>query len=391
MKNVLIVSSLKEVSSVLSDLFSELEKKDYFFYLFFSRTDFLESFKASQSRAKKTCFGPGLSNNFLLFLFLLLLPFFYFFYFFFLLALKYKKGIKTLICLSWNEKIIFSPLATILKIEIIWLEFPEINYKERSPLLLFFYRALSRRAEIVIFSSLTGVQLKNLKFSSGRIKSVLPGIKFNQAGRQETIFSSLAKAEPSSFSQKYFTLGIITDFLFPNQIENLFQAVKICLTIIPNLQLIVVGETNGVASRSCQEKKLGWLAKKIGINNLVWFVRDQDNLKKWLDSFDIFVIIDEIPTLDNLNAILRVMRFGLPIVGFRNRGFEDIILEKETGLLIEADNSEILAQQIMGLYNNERLRANLARNAREAVEKNFNIDEMVRQFESVLISKLPHS
>jgi len=328
-------------------------------------------------------FGPGPANSFYSFFFILLLPFLCVFYFFALLPLWYKKGIKEIVCLGWNEKIIFSCLAPIFRTKIVWLELSDNNYQKKSALFLFFYRHCARRAEVIVFSSLSETALRNLKITPKKIIKIFPGLKLNQAGRQETIFSSLAKAEQSDFSKKYFTLGTITDFLPPNQIENLFQAIKICLAVIPNLQLIVVGEMDGVAVRAGQEKKLSWLAKKIGISNLVWFVRDQENMKKWLDAFDVFIVSSESPKMANLNAVLKTMQAGLPIIGFSDCGLEDIILEKKTGMLVGRNNNEALAQAIMGLYNNKRLRSSLGENAREAVEKKFNLDEMVVQIENI--------
>jgi glycosyltransferase involved in cell wall biosynthesis len=383
MKNILLANSLEEAPQILFDVFFELEKKERFFYLLSSRPDFFNRFQANWGRAKKAYFGPEPANFFYVFLFILILPLLCVFYFFALLPWKYKKGIKEAVCLGWNEKIIFSCLAPIFRIKVIWLELPDNDYRQKPALFLFFYRLCARRAEMVVFSSLAEVVLKNLKFSPKKIIKIFPGLKLNQAGRQETIFSSLAKAEQSNFSRKYFTLGTITDFLPPNQIENLFQAIKICLAVIPNLQLIVVGEVAGLASRAGQEKKLLWLAKKIGISNLVWFVRDQENLKKWLEAFDILVVAGESPKMANLNGVLKAMQAGLPVVGFSDRGLEDIILEKKTGMLVGANNSEVLAQAIIELYNNKRLRSHLGENAREAVEKKFNLEEMAVQIENI--------
>jgi len=387
MKNFLIISSLDDISQTLFEVFSALEKSGRLFYLLSSRVRSFEKFKLNSSKARKVYLGPCPSNNFYFFLFLLLLPALYVFYFFTLLTLRYKKGVKTLVCLSSNEKIIFSGLAKILGFKAVWLELPDINYRKMPSFFLKIYRFCSRGATIIVFSSATDIQLKKLGFSAESITSVPMGIKLNQLGRQETIFSSLAKADKAGVTRKYFTIGTTTDFLPPNQIEALFQAVKICLTVIPGMQLIVIGEVEEANTKAEQEKKLGWLAEKIGINNLVWFVRDQDNLKKWLESLDLFVITSETSSFFNLSLALRVMHFGLPVIGFANRGYENIISENKTGVLVETSHSEALAQKIIEFYNSRHLRANLGRQAQEAVEKSFNIEEMVKQFEVVLDSQ----
>jgi glycosyltransferase involved in cell wall biosynthesis len=88
--------------------------------------------------------------------------------------------------------------------------------------------------------------------------------------------------------------------------------------------------------------------------------------------------------MSNFSAVLKVMYSKLPIIGFSNCGLEDIICEKKTGMLVEANNNEILAQAIMELYNNKRLRSGLGENAKETVENKFNLGEMVVQVENII-------
>jgi len=382
-KNILVINSLKEVCGPLVNLFSELGRKGYFFHFLSLRLDLGEEARRNGWKIKKAHFGPGAGSNFGFFLFLLAYPFLFIFYFFSLTYFKYKKDIKAVICLGGNEKIIFTPLAALFKIKVIWLELPETDYKKMPAGVLFFYRFCSRWAALASFISFTQTQLKNIGIPAGRIKIIPPGVKLNQPGHQQNIFFNLAKVEKSNFSRKYFTLGIVTDFSPPHQIENLFQAVKTCLSVIPNLQLIIVGLSRR-GGKDEGERKLVWLAKKLGIDNLVWFVSEQGNLKKWSDSFDIFIATVETPKLSSLATILKIMSAGLPIIGFRNRGFEDLILEDKSGVLVEASNSEILAQKIIELYKNKRLCSNLGKNARELAEGSFTIEKTVEAMEKIL-------
>jgi len=383
MVNILIANSLKEISQPLLDLFGELGLKGYLFHFLSSRLDLGEEVKKNGWKTKKVYFGPAAGSNFGFFLFLLTYPFLLFYYFFFLAYFKYRKGMKAVICLGGNEKIIFTPLAALLKIKVIWLEAPENDYKKMPAGFLFFYRFCSRWAALISFISFIEMQLKNIGIPASRIKIISPGIKLSEPGQQQNIFFNLAKAEKSNFSRKYFTLGVVTDFVSPHQIENLFQAVKTCLAVISNLQLIIVGEGRKTV-KDKGKKRLDWLAKKIGIDNLVWFVSEQDNLRKWLDSFDVFVITSEISNLSNLSIVLKTMSVGLPIIGFRNRGFEDLILEDKSGVLIEAGNSEILAGKIIELYKNKRLSSNLSKNAKELAENSFTLEKMAEAMEEIL-------
>jgi len=365
-QNILIINSFSKKDRPLIDVFEELEKRDYIFKWLFSK--------------KNIYFGPRPMGIFSLIIFIFLWPFLSLYQLFFLIFERNK--IKAIICFDWNEKIIFTPLAKLLGIKMIWLEYPDIDHRDGLKFFTFLYRFCSRWATIVVFINISKLFLKQINISQNNIKVIPLGIKLGKYGHQDTIFSSLAKTEHLKFNRKYFTVGATFNFKNSRQIENLFQAIKICLSVIPNLQLIIIGDGS-------EKKNLNWLAKKMEIDNVIWFVGgpaqngQEAHFKKWFNSFDIFVATYLPARFFDLKMVLIAMASGLSVVGFRNRGFEDIIKDK-TGLLIEADNNEILANKIIELYQNSRLRRNLGENAREQVDKNYNIDKMVEEFAKIL-------
>jgi len=244
---------------------------------------------------------------------------------------------------------------------------------------LWLYKLNTRWSRQIAFTNLTKVQLKKLGLPENNIKKINPGIKLSQFKHQDTIFNELAQTKQSPFKRKYFTIGTITDLNQQQNIEALFKAIKISLTVISDLQLIIVGDGK-------ERKKLTWLAKKMEIGNLVWFVGPQDHIYKWLDSFDVYVVSSEIPNLNDFAICLQAMAAGLPIIAPYNFGFEDIIQINKTGLLVEANNSEILARQIISLQQNNTLRFQLGKNAREQVKENFIIEKMTNEFCQILNS-----
>jgi len=376
-KNILIINSSGENSQPLISLFAELKQKNYNFYLLSSAVSLRNQFKQKGWPAKKIYLGPNLNNKFNSLFFIALLPAISLVYLILLIYLTHKQKITTVICLNWNEKIIMTPITKILKIKTFWLEYPNINYQSLSSPLLWLYKFSSKWATQIVFTNLTKTQLKKLNINENHVKLIPLGIKINQFKHQDTIFNKLARDNQNNFRRKYFTVGTIVDLNHKQKIEALFQAIKICLAVINDLQLIIVG--NGK-----ERKNLAWLAKKMNIDNLVWFIGEQSYLRKWLDGFDIFMVTSETPNLEDLNICLRAMAAGLPVVGPNNLGLEDIVCEEKTGLLVDIDNSETLAQQIIKLHQNKRLRLELGKNAKEQVDKYFSIDKMVKQLEEII-------
>lgn len=342
MTKILVINSLPEKNYLLMSAFKALEQKKISFTFLSAKKPLIGQFK----------------------------------FIFLLIGLRLKRQVDLIICFNFGEKIIITPLARVLGLKIVWIESPELNYQKFNKFSLALYRLNCRLAEIIVFTGYSKLKLKNIGCAENRINLLAPGAGL--AAYQENIFNKLANAGRENFHRKYFTVGAITALNQKQKIETIFQAVKISLAVISNIQLIIVGEGR-------ERKNLLWLAKKMGIDNLIWLVGEQEQLKKWLDSFDIFLALGENLSLDDCGNILEAMAAGLPVLAPRNIGLEDLIIENKTGSLIEADNSEMLARQIIKLHQDKRLRLYLGKNGRERVNQLFTLDKMVEKLEKILL------
>ena len=360
------------------NLFNELSPPKYLFYLLSNKSGLISQFKLKQWPIKKAYLGSRILNSKInSFLFLILLPLFFIVYFVYLLYYKYSKKITSIVCLGCNEKFIFTPLAKIIKMKIIWIELPDTDIAGMPKFIIWLYKINSKWASIAVFTGFAKTRLKKIGVEENRIKIIPLGIKLNCFEYQDTIFNKLAQANKNGFQKKYFTVGTIADLSQQQKIEALLKAAKHCLTVISNLQLIIVGDGK-------ERKSLVWLAKKMEIDSIVWFVGEQNRVKKWLESFDIFAAVAEKPNIDDLSMLLHAMSAELPIIGQSNIGLDGMVREDNNGLLIEMGSSEALAIQIINLQQNKRLRLDFGKNSRELAERNFSISAMAEKFEQLL-------
>lgn len=104
-KKILVINSSFSSNQCLIDLFSELEKNDYFFYLFSSTRDFCSKFLINKWPAQNIYLGPSISNSNLVkrIFFIFFYPLSLMIYLIFLIFYRYSKRIKTIICINWNE------------------------------------------------------------------------------------------------------------------------------------------------------------------------------------------------------------------------------------------------------------------------------------------------
>lgn len=374
-KKILIFNSSQEKNQGLSDIFAELKNKDFFFSygkLYFT---------PRLNNKLKSPLRRDLAHNKNIkvagqILFILISPFLFSAYFIYLAVYKIKK-INAIICVDVNEKIIITPAAKLLKIKIIWIEDADSIVLKNNIIkpVFWLYRFFANRAVVLSFSGFIKNKLKQKKFAEENIRLIHPGIRLNNRERQESLFNELAQVGNRGYKRKFFTVGTAVDLNKKQRIEDLLAAVKICQTVIPGIQLIIAGDGG-------ERKNLSWIAKKMELANITWFVGEQPHFKKWLDNFDIFAVSCEALMLDDVVIVIKAMSAGLPVVGPRDFGLKDIVAEEEC--LFDKNNSEAMAKQIIAIWHDKRKRLKLGKSAQERVVKYFTTDRMIEELVKIL-------
>jgi glycosyltransferase involved in cell wall biosynthesis len=90
---------------------------------------------------------------------------------------------------------------------------------------------------------------------------------------------------------------------------------------------------------------------------------------------DVFVL----PTRADLSSwvLLEAMATGVPVISTKVAGIPEIVIDGQTGYLVEPDDEEALVDRLKILLQNPELRRRLARNGRERVELHFNLERNV--------------
>lgn len=309
------------------------------------------------------------------FLFLLALPVFYIFSFFIFISLKWKEKFSTIFCLQDFEKLIFTPIAKLISLKVVWLFAPEYLMPKNKFLMriLVFY---SRWAKIIVPTGVAKDRLKKSGINENSIYVIPVGIIEKNYGHQENIFSKIAAAETRWPQRKYFTIGTAVDLDQKHNIETLFNATKKISDVISYPQIIILGEGK-------EKKNLSLLAKRMGIENCIWFVGEHKKLKKWLESFDVFVVTAHTLKLKDLNIISHALASGLPLIASNDSGVEDMVLNNENGIIIESENSEDLAQAIIKLQQRKDWRKLLGEKSKKVSER-FKNDKILADLKAII-------
>lgn len=358
-------------------LFKGLADNGWNLHFLSTNPDLLEKFKNDNNFCARCFMGPRADEKDSFIFFYLLLPFICVRQFFRLLYLKKKNKIETVVCFSWNERIIFTLAGRALKLKVVWVEKPSINYKKSVKFTNKALKYLSRKVKIIVFTDSTKTKLAGLGFKNNNIENVYFGIKTDFYEYQENIFSNLARAIDLNSSKGCFTIGVVTDLNHINQIENIFRAIKICLNGFSNLRLIIIGDGK-------EKKRVSWLAKKSGVEKYVYLVGSQHYLGKWWETFDVYLISNINPKLHDFNTVLKAMYAYLPVITFSGEGLDDIVESKINGFVVPQGDYERLAEKIIKLQQNSDLKKTMGEKAHDLVEARFSFKEQLKRLEEHL-------
>lgn len=366
-KNILIINSL---SLNIDYIFSALQELKYRGY----NPHLLSIGKQERLRIKFEENKLSLSKIYLHpcnFIFFILFPLFFFYYTIYLYYLKKSKKISSIFLFGSKEKNIFTLLASMLNLKIFWVQFPgksSITNKKN----IFNKFNITFVNKIIALNAFTKEQLACLGVPENKIKVINLGIKLNENQIQDNIFDKLARDEQEKRSGKFFTIGLIAELNQDQNIKALFFAIKDCLKAIPNIQLIVVGD-------GAERKNFSWLAKTMNIDNLVWFVGQQINLKKWLHGFDLLVVTNPFPNLLDFGITLNAMQNGIPVIAQRHVGLEEMLdtLHKKLKTLIDIKDSHAIARKIVDMQQSVVARKKLEKLSKLKIKEKFKINIMV--------------
>lgn len=83
------------------------------------------------------------------------------------------------------------------------------------------------------------------------------------------------------------------------------------------------------------------------------------------------------------NALLEAMAAGKPVVAARSGGIPEVVVDRETGLLVPREDVDALCRALHRLAADPALRAKFGAAGRERAEREFSVDRVVRAYEAL--------
>ena len=169
------------------------------------------------------------------------------------------------------------------------------------------------------------------------------------------------------FGPDNYLVGIVAQLEDHKGHTYLIQASKILKQHAPKIKIIVVG------SGSLQ-MELGKQAHNLAVDDIVYFLGFRKDVPQIMSSLDLFVLSSHLEGLGS--SLLDAMACRLPVVATMVGGIPEVVVHRETGLLVPPRDPDALAEAILKLYLDRTFASRLGERGYEVVHEKFSAEAM---------------
>ncbi len=172
------------------------------------------------------------------------------------------------------------------------------------------------------------------------------------------------------FAPDDFLVGIVAHLEDHKGHRYLLDAAGLLRDTAPKMKFIIVGEGS-------LRLDLDRQAHDLRVDDMVYFLGFRDDVPRVLGSLDLFVLSSHMEGLGT--SLMDAMAARLPVVATTAGGIPEVVIDRETGLLVPPRDPQALAQAILKLYLDKGLAARLAARGYEVVHERFSAEAMARR------------
>lgn len=210
--------------------------------------------------------------------------------------------------------------------------------------------------------------LVGMGINARKIRLIPNGVNVNFFKKSNT---ALSKGIREKMGLNSFVIG-----LYVGRIDHI-KGLDILLAALPNVlekypefRLIVVG-SGPFKDHVCRQ------SESLGINGKVIFKGDVEDVKKYYEIADIFILPSRGEGISN--ALLEAMSMELPVIATDVGGSKKVVTNLTNGFLVEVSASEI-SKKIKLLIGDVVLRRNFGKAARRTIETCFSSAEIAEKY-----------
>ena len=247
-----------------------------------------------------------------------------------------------------------------------------LNFYQKRHRILYLERFLHPFCTLILANSLSVKTQLNTqeKVPESHLHLVYNGIEENPPPLKEK------KNPQTDHKEDEFHMTMVANLIFYKGHLDLFRALNLIYSELPkNWTLTLVGQDRGLLSSLKKQATLLGLSQHIN-----WILNSQDPTL-YLQSSDIGILPSHEEGFSN--ALLEMMRVGLPVVATRVGGNAEAVLHAETGLLVSPQAPQELAEAILLLARDKTLRKSMGTKALKHFQEHFTLSQCVQAYDNL--------
>jgi glycosyltransferase involved in cell wall biosynthesis len=126
--------------------------------------------------------------------------------------------------------------------------------------------------------------------------------------------------------------------------------------------------------------------KSLGLEKSVMLLGRFDHVTKFLAAADIFILPSRWEGLPI--ALLEAMSVGLPVIATRVEGVDEVVADREHGLLVPVEDVAALSDAILQLLQDPQARRKMGMAAKQRLLEAYSIDHMGEKYLSLMVDIL---
>jgi len=170
------------------------------------------------------------------------------------------------------------------------------------------------------------------------------------------------------------TIGIVARLSGFKGHDLLIHAMKIVVKKYPDVRLLIIGD-------GPQKRNLKRLVSRLKLKKHIEFVGFVNDVQNYLDQMNVFVLPSQAEGLPF--SIIEAMAKGLPVVATRTGGVPELVLDRQTGLILDEATPAEIAKAILKVLGDRKRAAQMGAAGRRRSHRLFSVQRMVGEMEAV--------
>ncbi|MHC1733016.1 MAG: glycosyltransferase [Bacteroidales bacterium] len=166
-----------------------------------------------------------------------------------------------------------------------------------------------------------------------------------------------------------YVVGMVASFCTPKDYPTYYTAAMSLLEQRNDITFISIGSgTDSIESARLVENRKDHFR----------LLGSRKDIESCINLFDIGVLASI--TEGFSNSIMEYMALGKPVVASKGGGTPELVVEGETGFLVNESDSKMMAERIKLLLDDIKLRNEMGKHGRDRIAEHFSIDRMTTDY-----------